>query len=69
MLITKLDTVTYNSTKNLLGGPTILFVEEDIPEIEMICDENGLPTKGGRIGYALAHCMMAGLVAYIFWAL
>ncbi len=69
MRVFKTDMTIYGGTMNNPGGPTLLLVEEDIPEIEMICDENGVPTKGGRIGYALAYCLMVALIGYMFWVL
>lgn len=58
------DIETYNRTKGLSGSPIYTFVEEEIPEIEMVVDDQGNPTLGGRIGYALAYLLMAGCVGY-----
>jgi len=49
------------------GFPVHLVVEEDIPAIEIITDENGVPTKGGLIGYALAYTLMVGFIGYFFY--
>src|SRR3546814_17047890 len=48
MRVFKTDMTIYGGTMNNHGGPTLLLVEEDITEIEMIRDENGFPTKGDR---------------------
>ena len=69
MRVFRTDMTIYGGTMNNPGGPAVLLVEEDIPEIEMICDGNGVPTKGGRIGYAIAYCLMVGLIGYMFWVL
>lgn len=69
MRIVKFDLNTYNLTKDLPGGPTYVMVEEDIPEIQMITDEHGRPTRGGVIGYALAYVLMAGFVGAMFFIL
>jgi hypothetical protein len=66
MASTKIDLDTYLTTQNLPGGPIIVMTDDDVPEIQMIVDENGDPTKGGLIGYYLAYTVLAGLVAYIF---
>lgn len=65
----KFDLDTYLRTKDLSGGPIYGVVEEEIPEIEMIVDENGDPTLGGMIGYALAYALMAGFVGAMFYLL
>jgi hypothetical protein len=65
MRITKFDVTTYNQTK-FLSTPTYRMVEEEIPEIEMITDENGNPTRGGLIGFYLAYVLMTAFVAYLF---
>ncbi|KKW90403.1 hypothetical protein [Sphingobium chungbukense] len=69
MRIVKFDLDTYNRTKDLSGSPIYAIVEEDIPEIEMITDEQGNPTRGGLIGYALAYALMASFVGAIFYIL
>lgn len=69
MRFPKFDLDTYNRTKDLSGGAIYAIVEEEIPEIEMITDENGNPTRGGLIGYALAYALMAGFVGAIFYIL
>ncbi len=69
MRIVKFDLDTYNRTKGLSGSPTYAIVEEDIPEIEMITDEKGNPTRGGLIGYALAYAFMASFVGAMFYIL
>jgi hypothetical protein len=67
MRLVKFDLTTYNQTKDLPGGPTLAVVEEEVPEIEMIVDEHGNPTRGGVIGYALAYILMAGFVGALFY--
>lgn len=69
MRVFKTDMTIYGGTMQSPSGPTVLLVEEDIPEIEMISDENGVPTEGGRIGYVVAYCLMAGLIGYMYWLL
>ncbi|MDE8652864.1 hypothetical protein [Novosphingobium album (ex Liu et al. 2023)] len=69
MRIVKFDLNTYNLTKDLPGGATYGVVEEEVPEIEMITDENGNPTRGGLIGYALAYALLAGFVGAMFYFL
>lgn len=69
MRFAKFDLETYIRTKNLSGGAVYTIVEEELPEIEMITDENGNPTRGGMIGYALAYAMMAGFVGAMFYIL
>jgi hypothetical protein len=68
MRIVKFDTITYNQTSGLSGSPTYTHVEQEVPEIEMITDANGKPTRGGLIGYYLAYGLMAALLAYLFLA-
>lgn len=65
----KFDLDTYIRTKNMSGGPIYTVVEDEIPEIEMITDEQGNPTRGGLIGYALAYALMAGFVGVMFYIL
>jgi hypothetical protein len=67
MRFAKFDLNTYNLTKDLPGGPTLAVVEEEIPEIEMITDQEGNPTRGGMIGYALAYALMVSFVGAIFY--
>lgn len=68
MRIVKFDLETYNRTKGLSGSPLYGVVEEEIPEIEMITDASGSPTRGGLIGYFIAYSLMAAFVAYLFLA-
>ena len=68
MRIVKFDLDTYMRTKDLPGGPALTVTEEEVPEIEMITDENGIPTRGGMIGYTLAYALMAGFVIALFYA-
>ncbi|WP_337847856.1 hypothetical protein [Sphingomonas sp.] len=68
MRFPKFDLDTYNQTKGS-GTPLYLIVEDEIPEIEMITDENGNPTRGGLIGYTLAYALMAGFVGAMFYIL
>lgn len=67
MRFLKFDLETYNRTKDLSGCPTYAIIEEEIPEIEMITDEHGNPTRGGLIGYILAYALMAGFVGMMFY--
>ncbi|WP_449470033.1 hypothetical protein [Sphingobium chungangianum] len=69
MRFVKFDIRTYNLTKGLSGSPTYTHVEEDVPEIEIITDADGNPTRGGLIGYYLAYGLMAAFVGYIFLVL
>ncbi len=69
MRFAKFDLDTYLRTKELPGGPIYTVTEEEIPEIEMITDENGNPTRGGLIGYVLAYALMAGFVGAMFYIL
>lgn len=69
MRLAKFDLTTYNQTKDLPGGPTLAVVDEDIPEIGMFVDEDGRPTRGGVIGYALAYTLMAGFIGVLFFYL
>ncbi|WP_371421237.1 hypothetical protein [Tardiphaga sp.] len=69
MRFPKFDLETYKRTKDLSGGPIYAIVEEEIPEIGMITDENSNPTRGGLIGYALAYAMMACFVGAMFYVL
>lgn len=69
MRFAKFDLNTYNLTKDLPGGPTLAVIEEEIPEIAMITDEEGNPTRGGMIGYALAYALMAVFVGAMFYLL
>ncbi len=59
------DLTTYNQTKGT-GTPLYAVVEEEIPEIEIFRDENGKPTLGGIIGYALAYLLMAAFLGALF---
>lgn len=65
MRFVKFDLNTYNQTKGT-GTPVYSIVEEEIPEIEMIVDKSGNPTRGGMIGYVLAYILMAGFVGALF---
>lgn len=65
----KFDVETYNRTKGLSEAPIYTFVEDEIPDIEMITDSEGRHTLGGRIGYALAYTLMAGFVGAMFYLL
>lgn len=65
----KFDLDTYIRTKGLPGGPIYTVVEDDIPEIELITDEQGNPTRGGLIGYALAYALMASFIGGMFYLL
>jgi hypothetical protein len=69
MRLAKFDLATYNQTKDLSGGPIYGVVEEDIPDIGIIVDEHGNPTRGGLIGYALAYALMAGWIGAMFYIL
>ena len=69
MRFAKFDLDAYNLTKDLPGCPTLAIVEEEIPEIEMITDEEGNPTRGGMIGYALAYALIAGFVGAMLYLL
>lgn len=69
MRFLKFDIDTYNRTKDLSGGPIYGIVEEELSDIQMITDENGNPTRGGMIGYALAYALMAGFVGALFYYL
>lgn len=69
MRVHKFDLDTYLRTQNLPGGPMMTVVEEDVPEIEMITDSDGNPTRGGLIGYTLAYVLMAGLVGSMYYFL
>ena len=66
MRIVKLDTDLLHRTHSS-GYPVCRIIEEEIPEIELITDENGNPTKGGIIGYALAYALMVGFIGYFFY--
>ena len=68
MRIMKFDSVTYFSTKDS-GAPVHRMVEEELPEIGMIVDAAGRPTRGGRIGYYLSYALMAAFFGYIYYAL
>lgn len=69
MRFAKFDLDTFIRTKDMSGGAIYTVVEDDLPEIEMITDELGNPTRGGMIGYAVAYAFMAGLVGAIFYIL
>lgn len=69
MRIVKFDIDSFNRTSGLAGGATYTVVEEEIAEIEMICDEHGNPTRGGVIGYWLAYAIMAAFVGGMFFFL
>ncbi|EPR11039.1 hypothetical protein M527_04810 [Sphingobium indicum IP26] len=69
MRYVKFDQTTYNQTKDLPGGPVLGVVEEQIHDIDIFCDKNGKPTRGGMIGYALAYLLMAGFIASLFFFL
>ncbi|MCF8707159.1 hypothetical protein [Rhizorhapis sp. SPR117] len=69
MRFAKFDIETYNRTKDLSAGPIYAIVEEEIPEIEMITDQEGNPTRGGMIGYALAYALMVSFVGAMFYLL
>lgn len=69
MRFAKFDLDTYMRTKDLSGPPVYAIVDEEIPEIGMITDENGNPTRGGLIGYALAYSLMACFVGALFYFL
>ncbi|AIT82501.1 hypothetical protein NOLU111490_18045 [Novosphingobium lubricantis] len=69
MRFQKFDLHTYNQTKDLPGGPVYAVVEEELADIEMITDDEGNPTRGGLIGYALAYALMAGFVGMMFYIL
>jgi hypothetical protein len=69
MRLAKFDLDTYIRTKDLSGGPIYGVVEEETPNIEMIVDEYGNPTRGGVIGFTLAYILMAGFVAALFFYL
>lgn len=69
MRLAKFDLDTYVRTKDLSGGPIYGVVEEEILDVDMIADENGNPTRGGIIGYALAYILMAGFVGTLFFYL
>lgn len=68
MRYVKFDQTTYNQTKGT-GTPLHAIVEEEIPEIGIFTDENGTPTRGGMIGYALAYLLMTGFIASLFFFL
>lgn len=61
------DNVGYNSTSDISGGPISKFVDTEVPEIEMITDSEGNPTRGGLIGYALAYSLLGAFLAYFFF--
>ncbi|MGE0774001.1 MAG: hypothetical protein AB7G25_02045 [Sphingomonadaceae bacterium] len=65
MRVVKFDIGTYNQTKGT-GTPLYSIIEEEVPQIEMIVDDCGAPTIGGRIGYALAYILMVGFVGALF---
>lgn len=65
----KLDLITYAATQDLPGGPTRIIVEEEIPDISIITDNNGRPTKGGVIGYMLAYGLLASFLVYFLFFL
>jgi len=65
MRVVKFDIDAYNQTKGT-GTPVYSIVEENIPDIEPVSDENGEPTRGGKIGYALAYIVMAGFIGTLF---
>lgn len=65
----KFDLDTYIRTKDMPGGPIYTVVEDEIPEIELITDEQGNPTRGGLIGYTLAYALMASFVGAMFYLL
>ncbi|CCW17218.1 hypothetical protein EBBID32_15570 [Sphingobium indicum BiD32] len=69
MRFVKFDLDTYIRTKDMSGGAIYTVVEDDLPELEMITDEQGHPTRGGLIGYALAYALMAGFVGAMFYIL
>ena len=62
----KFDVETYNRTKGLSDSPIYTFIEEEVPDVEMVTDDKGTPTLGGGIGYALAYLLMAGFIGYFF---
>lgn len=69
MRFIKFDTETYIQTQNLSGAPVCRNIEEEIPEIAMIVDESGRPTRGGAIGYGIAYIIMIGFVGALFFFL
>lgn len=69
MKIIEPDLDTYIRSKNLLGGPIHGVVEVDYCEPEMIVDDQGNPTRGGKIGYALAYVVMVCFVGTMFYVL
>lgn len=62
----RLDTERLTRTE-LDGLPLHVIVEEEIPDIDMIRDSNGRPTRGGLIGYGLAYAVLVGLILYFFY--
>ncbi len=65
--ICRLDLDTVRRTQDLPGGPVHILVEEEVPDIGMVTDSNGNPTRGGLIGYTLAYILMAAFVGYFFF--
>ena len=68
MRIVKFDQQTYDRTKNLPGMPIYGFVEEEISEIELVCDEDGNPTTASVIAYYLSIGVIVALLLYFFFA-
>lgn len=69
MRISRFDTETYIRTKDLSGGPIYGMVEEEIPEMDVACDVDGNPTRGGLIGYHLVSTLLVALLLYLYVAL
>ncbi len=67
--ICRLDLDMVRRTQDLPGGPVHILIEEEIPDIGMMTDSSGNPTRGGLIGYAIAYLLMAGFVGYFLFVM
>lgn len=67
MKIWKLDLDMYRRAEDSLRGPLHVLIEEDFPEIGVCADQQGNPTRGGIIGYALAYGLMLSFIGYFFY--